>query len=225
MAETAKLKQVLFISGDVGGARALLPVIEECEGQEIPFTVVAHGHMVHEAPARCPMVTLPAEPSGEVIAGLLAELGVGVLVFGSSVHDTLPLPVARHAREQRIPIVHLLDNWTGYRRRLEHDGLPLLLPDVYTVIDEVAYDGAIADGIDPTVLKITGHPALASLIRELAAAHSEDRMPSIPYRLLFVPSRWRPIRATIRTLPAFGGIRRARCSVCFVRLCSPMRIK
>jgi hypothetical protein len=88
------------------------------------------------------------------------------LVFASSVHDTLPLSIARGAKKLGIQVMHVLDNWTGYRRRLEMDGLPALVPDVYTVMDTCALQAAIRDGIEASVLQVTGQPALASLADE-----------------------------------------------------------
>ena len=47
---------VLFASGDVGGARALLPVMQVCEDKGLPFVLLAHGHLVQEAPEPWPRV-------------------------------------------------------------------------------------------------------------------------------------------------------------------------
>lgn len=160
---TSTLKNIVFAAGDVGGARALLPVIHDCESQGIPFGVIAHGHISSEAEPHWPLIHIPEKVTGDEIYRTFLKESINTLVFGSSVHDTFPLTLAREAKKMRIPVIHILDNWTAYRHRIEHDGLPMLIPDIYTVMDEVAYNGAVADGIDPSVLHITGQPALATL--------------------------------------------------------------
>jgi hypothetical protein len=96
------------------------------------------------------------------------------LVFASSVHDTLPLSLARCAKRRGIEVMHVLDNWTGYRRRLEMDGLPTLMPDVYTVMDACALQAAVRDGVEASILEVTGQPALASLADECRALSTDE---------------------------------------------------
>jgi hypothetical protein len=154
---------VLFAAGDVGGARALLPIMQVCADQGVPFVLLAHGHLVQEAPAPWPRVYFRCDNNNKAMQDFLHSHDIDRLVFASSVHDTLPLSLARCAKQLGIQVVHVLDNWTGYRRRLEMDGLPALVPDVYTVMDACALQAAMRDGVEATVLEVTGQPALASL--------------------------------------------------------------
>jgi len=158
--------KVMFASGDVGGARALLPVIELCEKSSLPFVMFENGHIISEAPERWETASLSNELDRAAAEILFKRNKIGVLVFASSVKDAIPLTLARWARELNIPVIHVLDNWTGYRTRMEKDGLPTFIPDIYTVIDDLAREESIKEGIDASVLKITGQPALASLSRE-----------------------------------------------------------
>lgn len=158
--------KVMFASGDIGGARALLPVMELCERKSLHFLMFEHGYIVSEAPKRWGKVFLGDGMDRAAAESLFKRNKIGVIVFASSVKDAIPLTLARWARELNIPVIHVLDNWTGYRRRMEKDGLPAFMPDVYTAIDDLAFEEAIKDGIDKSILKITGQPALASLFRE-----------------------------------------------------------
>jgi hypothetical protein len=97
------------------------------------------------------------------------ENGVGVLVFATSSKDTTALTMARRAGACLIPTIHVLDNWTSYALRLRMDGLPPFVPDAYTVIDDLALREAEEDGVDGSVLCVTGQPALASLREEYRA--------------------------------------------------------
>lgn len=165
---------VLFASGDVGGARALLPVIALCEKESLPFVMLEHGHIVSEAPGRWKKVPLGDQPDATAVESAFKRNDIGVLVFTSSVKDILPLSLARRARELDIPVVHVLDNWTGYRRRMEKDGLAAFMPDVYTVPDNRAFEEAVMDGIDRSTVRITGQPALASLCAEYRSREGRD---------------------------------------------------
>ncbi|MBN2397761.1 MAG: hypothetical protein JXI32_05220 [Deltaproteobacteria bacterium] len=165
---------VLFASGDVGGARALLPVMALCEKELLPFVMLEHGHIVSEAPGRWKKVSPGDQPDATAVESAFKRNDIGVLVFTSSVKDTLPLTLARRARELDIPVVHVLDNWTGYRRRMEKDGMAAFTPDVYTVPDALACEEAVMDGIDRSIVKITGQPALASLCAEYRSREGRD---------------------------------------------------
>lgn len=194
---------ILFVAGDVGGARAMLPVITACERRGLPFTVVEHGHLAREMEAGWARTSLPGELSPASLPPLLSSLGVSVLVFTSSVHDTVPLTLARQAKDVGVPVVHLLDNWSNYRYRLEHDHFPMLVPEIYTVMDQVAYDGALAEGIPAEILRVTGQPALADLTDEMTSC-PPGRRATGPLQLIFVSE---PVAADQGTDPSMTEYR------------------
>ena len=142
---------VLFAAGDVGGARALLPVMQVCADNALPFVLLANGYLAQEAPESWPRVYFCGDNRDRAIQDFLQGYDIDRLVFASSVHDTLPLRLARDAKQHGIPVMHVLDNWTGYRR-LEMDGLPALVPDVYTVMDADALQAAVRDGIEAALM-------------------------------------------------------------------------
>lgn len=195
---------ILFAAGDIGGARALLPVITTCVGRGLPCTVVAHGHLVREVPTAYPMTSLPETMTTTAIASLFEKVGVTILVFASSVHDTTALTLARHAKNLKIPVIHILDNWSNYRHRLAHDHLPMLVPDIYAVMDEEALQGALAEGIPAATLRITGQPALASLADELTGC-SPPPPASGPIRLVFVSEPVAADQGENATSPGYRG--------------------
>jgi hypothetical protein len=83
--------------------------------------------------------------------------------------------LARAARGLGLPVIHVLDNWTNYRRRLETDGRPTFIPDYYTVMDDKAYGEAVRDGVDEARLVITGHTIWSDLPALLESAGKRDR--------------------------------------------------
>ena len=156
-------RKVLFAAGDVGGARSLLPVLRVMERRGCPFALLDHGSIVTEAPEHWERV--PPPPNGSDLSRHLHG-EYGAYVFGTSVSDALPLHIAREARACGLPVVCVLDNWMNYRKRLETDGLSMLDPDVYAVMDELARGEAIRDGVTAGCLRVVGHPALANLADE-----------------------------------------------------------
>jgi hypothetical protein len=159
-----------------------------CADNDLPFVLLANGYLAQEAPESWSRVYVCGGHHDRAMQDLLQGHDIDRLVFASSVHDTLPLRLARGAKQRGIPVMHVLDNWTGYRRRLEMDGLPALEPDVYTVMDVEAWQAAVRDGIEAAVLEVTGQPALASLAAECRTL-STDELWARRQRLGFAPNR------------------------------------
>jgi hypothetical protein len=141
---------ILAAAGDIGGQRALVPALKE---------LLAAGGRVVAFDHRDLAGALPEAPRWR--SGPLPE--VKCMVFSTSVADAAPLQLARRCRAEGIRVECVLDNWANYRRRLELDGGPLLVPDAYHVMDALARDEAIREGLPPQVLVVSGHPGLAEL--------------------------------------------------------------
>lgn len=165
---------LLAVSGDVGGARAIIPVLDYLYSNNESFTIVNHSFLADEAPKSWRRI--PAVLKGDnSIESLLARGCFKGLIFGTSVKDTLPLKIARLAKQFGLYTICLLDNWMNYRYRLEIDGEETFLPDIYIVMDEVAFREACEAGIPVSVLKVMGQPALVSLGEEYHQWNIEDR--------------------------------------------------
>lgn len=158
--------KVLFASGDVGGARALLSVMAKCEESQLPFAVLDHGHISAELSARWQRIQPDQTQDMAALQSLFKREGIKLIVFASSVKDVTALRLARQAKTLGLSVIHVLDNWTSYRKRMETDGLETFTPDAYAVMDEYAMREAIKDGIEESILVVTGHPGLASLVEE-----------------------------------------------------------
>jgi hypothetical protein len=185
---------VLFGSGDVGGARALLPVIQLCAAQGLEFACLGHGHLPSEASSQWPLLDIPDDCSTQEAATLVADWNPQVYVFATSVHSRVALRVAWACRERSIPALHVLDHWSSYSERLEDksgaaSGPSLFVPDIYAVMDGHARDEAAAEGIPTEVLRVTGHPALVPGIEPLGWASGVSPGAG---RLLFVSE---PVRS------------------------------
>jgi hypothetical protein len=143
----------LFAAGDVGGARALLPVARLAAAKGMTVCALDHGTFRTEGAAHWRWLT-PAKAAAQAKVA-------DVVLYATSVHDTLAIQIAHHARAAGRPVLHLLDNWSNYAARIAS-----LVPDVYAVMDDLAMQEAIAEGVNPAILMVTGHPGIAKLAGE-----------------------------------------------------------
>ncbi|CUW41754.1 conserved protein of unknown function [Magnetospirillum sp. XM-1] len=158
---------MLFAAADPGGANAILPVAVLLAGQGDEVAILDHGFLGRNAPAGLRRLS---PPTGEDLGAWMEASGVGGLCFGTSLADHLPLALARAARERGMPVLCVLDNWMNYRARLGMDGGAALIPDIYAVMDDKAHNEALAEGVPAGCLRVTGHPGLAGLAADAAAA-------------------------------------------------------
>ena len=158
--------KLLAVSGDPGGARALQIVLKYFFERYKPFIVVDHGFLGQEAPQNWPRIAPDMDDAESKLHEYFKKGVFFAFIFTSSVTDIVPLRLARMARRFGVPIIHLLDHWGNYAKRLEIDGEPRLIPDIYAVMDDLAFSEAVQDGIPTNVLRITGHPRLSGLADE-----------------------------------------------------------
>lgn len=149
--------QVMFASGDVGGARALTPVAELMAKGKHKIIFSKNGAVLNEYPSQSPP-WIWSDKSDDI-----KTIRPDVFIFSSSLTDNFALELAVAAQKYGIPTIHLLDNWSNYTQRLITEDGYLFTPKLYLVMDEFARDGAIEAGIDPKILRITGTPALESI--------------------------------------------------------------
>lgn len=141
---------ILAAAGDPGGLNALVPALKKF--LSAGGRLLAWKH--RDLPAALPGV--PLWEGGDLPA-------VERMVFATSVADAAPLRLARRCRAAGIRVECVLDNWMNYRRRLEIDGEGLFVPDSYYVMDDLAREEAIKEGLPARVLVVSGHPALSDL--------------------------------------------------------------
>lgn len=151
----------LFAAGDVGGARAILPVARLAHSQGHHIQALAHGVLHTEGD--------PAWNWIDFDTALKTQ--TDLVIYATSVTDPLAFQCAWAAKSRGTPVLHVLDNWSLYGARLhgfDSNGSAVsLIPDAYGVMDDLAQEGAIADGVPPDRIHITGHPDLAKLDAEV----------------------------------------------------------
>jgi len=157
---------VLAASGDVGGARSLIPVLEELCKEKLMVQVIAHGY-ISKYLQQIKSDFLAVIPDGiDAVDKLIKNEKLGVYLFTTSVEDLYALSLARRVRERGVPVICLLDSPVRYKERLEIDGLPTFYPDIYTLPSDDALLEALQYGFPENILRVTGHPAFSSLEEE-----------------------------------------------------------
>lgn len=151
--------RLIFAAGDVGGARALAPVAHLAATSGHQTWVVKHGAIVDDHVGQ-DVAWQWVNPTTNW-QSLFAKINPTMVVFASSIIDTMALDLALAAQHKGLPTAHILDNWSNYSARLVHQNGQRLSPDVYAVMDDLAYQSALGEGVDPACLVITGTPALA----------------------------------------------------------------
>lgn len=155
--------RIAFAAGDVGGARAILPVARLAQSLGHEVLAMRHGPFAAEGATEWTW-----HPPATFTDPAFWRSGPQALVFATSVSDAAALEAAAQAAARGLPLVHVLDNWSTYARRLERPSGQIVQPDRYAVMDDLARDGALAEGLPPAMLRITGHPGLAGLADEIA---------------------------------------------------------
>ncbi|MCK5613075.1 hypothetical protein KAR91_64980, partial [Candidatus Pacearchaeota archaeon] len=164
---------MLAIAEGPGGARAIIPVLEYLSIKSVPFMIVDDGFLAEESPKDWNRVSSILEGENS-IEELFESKKVKVFLFATSALGSFTLQIARIAKKYSIICVHLLDSWMNYKKRLMLDS-EMILPDHYLVMDDLAYEGALTDGLSATLLEIVGQPALASLNTEYRETKLEKR--------------------------------------------------
>lgn len=165
---------ILAVSGDVGGARAIMPVLEYFFIQGCSFSIVMHGILAKESPDSWNRI-LPVLNGQKSLESYFKQGACKILLFSTSVRDVFPLRVARLAREYGLFVICLLDSWMNYRSRLEIDGKETFWPDIYAVMDEYAFKESVDDGIPSSMLRVVGHPEFGNLKEDYIQFKSADR--------------------------------------------------
>ena len=171
------LKRIVCVGGDPGGANALAPVIARLRREGNAVEAFAYLQAVscwRDAGLRCS--ELPPDLLDSTISEIVS--GANLLLAGTSVNRyEFEKRFICAASAQGIPSLALLDFWSNYSMRFsDASGNLAFLPDRIAVMDELARNEMIAEGIPPARIAITGHPALDSLSGIRTTFASEKRL-------------------------------------------------
>jgi len=167
---------VLVCATEAGGARNLVAVLEEFP--ELFRFKVLSGNGALTIFERSGMPIWRHVPSlGESDATqILQETKPDIVLCGRGIDkDSLERYIITAARSFSCSTVSIVDEWYDYRANYaDESGDLVYLPDVVCCPDEQALKEAVAEGLPAECLRITGSPALSSLVKKREAYHSNN---------------------------------------------------
>lgn len=146
------MKKVMFFAHDPGGANAIAPLISEFKNP----LVYGKGPSLNILPF-----------SKELPQGVLADVRPDFLITGTSANDFTERNLWNEASGFGIPSMAILDSWINYGVRFSEYGLDKLqlfqkackyLPKYLCVMDDLAKEDAIKDGIPEEIILTFGNP-------------------------------------------------------------------
>ena len=165
---------ILAVASDPGGARAILPVLHTLAQAGWRVVVAESPTLGSEAPPDWPRLAPEWLTTPGRFAPWVQENRVKGVLLGTGLQDPTPLLALQQANTLGLPSLMILDNWTGYRSRMQLDG-EAVWPRIYGVMDELAQQEAIHAGVPATIIRVLGHPGLAPLAAEADRWRAEDR--------------------------------------------------
>lgn len=186
--------RLLVYAQDLGGARAILPVVRRLlADEELSVQVLAHGAAVALF-RRSPVACVPLDACGCPLplaaeeARALVRRVAPDLLFSATSHPREPSNgrLVASARDAGIPTVAILDHWKGLERfRETTGGPPVFAPALLGVMDGVARAGCLAEGLAPDSLRVVGHPYLEQIRLDRPTADDPGRSAARRHVVLF----------------------------------------
>lgn len=104
----------------------------------------------------------------EVISFLEGEIKDNndfLLVTGTSWNSFIELEAIELCKNNGIKTVSILDYWSNYKSRFCVNG-NYIFPDYYFVMDKLAFEEAVEDGVDSSIMRIIGTPGLDKYLQK-----------------------------------------------------------
>jgi hypothetical protein len=173
------MRSVVAVCGDPGGANAVAPVLKLLAHQA---RVAVQAFAYNEARSLwaeqgIAFVDLPSDITGSAIINTLSETSVGLLLTGTSMNSVeLEKQFIAASHEVGLPSLAVLDFWSNYKSRFsDQNGNLVYLPDRIAIMDEDAGTEMVREGIDASLLTVTGQPAFDDLASYRKAFTGERR--------------------------------------------------
>lgn len=155
------MKNIVMLAHDPGGYDVIMPLYRMIQNSpEWNIRLL----LVGPAGERDPAFKRRAEEVIPFLHNFRECFGQFILVTGTSWGDDTELNAIRYCKNNKITTIAILDYWTNYRMRFIGSDGRTELPDHYFVMDEMAMQEAVKDGIDKAIISVVGHPALDNYI-------------------------------------------------------------
>ncbi|MEK6556689.1 MAG: CDP-glycerol glycerophosphotransferase family protein [Candidatus Margulisiibacteriota bacterium] len=186
-------KRLLLFSRDPGGANTIIPLVQPLEQKG--YSVSLYGKDIslrkyqdHGLLGKNICETLERIEPVEVTS-FLKSLNVDLVLTGTSSDDFTEKYLWQSAQQLGIPSAAIIDQWMSYGMRFSRYGLseyrqyaqkPSIdfLPSRIFIMDKLAKNEAIAEGLPPDKLVVTGQPYFETLMKKASTIHPTGEIKS-----------------------------------------------
>jgi len=141
--------KALFLANDPGGYEAVFPIYNELRNSCQMLLLGSSGERNTKFK--------PQKNYLDEVASFFYANRNGILVTGTSWNDESEITAIKQCKECGIKTVSILDYWSNYKARFRM-GESFVFPDYLFVMDGMAREEAVLDGIDEGIIHITGNP-------------------------------------------------------------------
>jgi len=150
------MKEYVFLANDPGGYDAVYPVaVELSKEKNVSVKLILTGQAANKEP----LFKMTDEEALFFLENKARKNDKFILVTGTSWNSFVELQSILLCKKSNIRTVSILDYWSNYSERFNLEGM-YVFPDILFVMDQLAYDEAVQEGINPDIMRIVGHPGL-----------------------------------------------------------------
>ena len=171
-------KKIFMFSRDPGGTNTLIPLVRplqqrghdvELYGKDVALSIYRRDGLSAINIAECVHTFGVAE-----ISEFIIRINPDLMITGTSIEDFMERYLWKASEKLAIPSFAMLDQWINYGIRFSrygahqsdtyrNDKTHPFLPTKILVMDEIAKREAIKDGLEPSLIEITGQPHFEAL--------------------------------------------------------------
>lgn len=154
------MKKILLLAHDPGGFDVVYPTYLKLKklGEQVLLSCVGPAGDL-KSNFQC-----KEDEFFSKLKSLVYKKKVKGLVTGTSWGSKLEIEAIQFCKKHGVKTIAILDYWVGYAGRFRLEKEQFVYPDYYVVMDHLAYEEAIAEGVPKEILVPLGHPGLDSII-------------------------------------------------------------
>ncbi len=161
------MKKIIFLVHDPGGHDALFPIVSKCKKEGIAYEFFCTGSSARLSPE----YYSTSEDALNTINWLANSIDSLCLITGTSWGNEVELKAIDMFKKASKLTFSILDYWANYSTRFKLADGRLIYPDYYIIMDDLALQEAILEGVPPEILHVLGHPGLDSWINLCQPGH------------------------------------------------------
>jgi hypothetical protein len=149
-----KGKRVALVFGDPAGAKAMIAAFKLFSLRHSAILLSDRQHSFYTDLS----VNVVSVSSVEDLFIKLDLFGPQIILTGTSYPDSIEIHSLKYAQSKKIESASFIDHWTNMKVRFIDKNGTTRLPDVIFVIDKVAFDFALKEGLPSEKISISKNP-------------------------------------------------------------------